>query len=88
MTKQPLALTNEDFKELAAHPGLYPMWGATNAEEMEAILRQSYAVKFDFVSGCPGYVGDLFIIHGDALDGDMPPVRLYRNIEDKLEIVH
>jgi len=27
-------------------------------------------VKFDFVSGSPGYVGDLYILYGDALSGE------------------
>ena len=34
-----------------------------------------YGVKFDFVSGSPGYVGDLFILLGDALSDPMTLIR-------------
>ncbi len=54
---------------------------------MTAVLQQSYCVKFDFVSGGPGYCGDLFIIQGDALS-EAPPVSLIRDDHDhKLKIV-
>lgn len=43
------------------------MWGARNVEEMAEILRDAYAVKFNYHSGGPGYVGDYFIIQGDAI---------------------
>ena len=87
MTKQPLALRNVEIKEIASIAEIQQMWGAQDSEEMESTLKESYAVKFDFVSGSPGYVGDLFLIEGDALDGAVPPVRLIRNKEDKLEIL-
>ena len=54
------------------------MWGLeteTTPEEFSDIV---YGVKFDFVSGSPGYVGDLFIIQGDTLIG-APPVMLTRD---------
>ena len=34
-----------------------------------------YGVKFDFASGAPGYVGDLYILHGDALGEPMVFIR-------------
>ena len=43
------------------------MWGAENAAEMEEMLdTKVYAVKFNYHSGSPGYVGDYFILQGDA----------------------
>lgn len=43
------------------------MRGAENAAEMEVFLEDTvYAVRFDFHSGCSGYVGDYFILAGDA----------------------
>lgn len=38
--------------------------------------QRSYGARFDFVSGGPGYCGDLFIIYGDALSGQ--PLLLVR----------
>jgi hypothetical protein len=62
---------------------LWELWGAQNRADMLDVLQQSYCVKFDFVSGSPGYVGDLFIIQGDALTG-FPPVELVRDQYGKL----
>jgi len=44
---------------------------------------QVYAAKFNFVSGSPGYVGDLFILQGD---GDAPMV-LHRDEKGKLVVL-
>jgi hypothetical protein len=42
--------------------------GAENSAEMEEMLgTQVYAVKFNYHSGNPGYLGDYFILQGDAL---------------------
>ncbi len=59
------------------------MWGAESQTEMEEILSKSFCVRFDFHSGGPGYVGDLFILYGDALVEE-PPVALVRNKDDEL----
>ena len=42
-----------------------------------------YAAKFDFFSGSPGYVGDLYILQGDALTG-YPPIVLRRGDDGTL----
>ena len=63
-----MALTSNDVKELAAIEDIRQMWGAESATEMEEILdTTAYAVKFNYQSGGPGYVGDYFILQGDAL---------------------
>ena len=86
MTNKPFALTREEIKEIASNLAIQEMWGAQSFSEMEDTLKSScYAVKFQFVSGCPGYVGDLFVIHGDNLE---QPLRLIRNHEKRLEFVH
>jgi hypothetical protein len=46
-------------------------WGLSD-ETPEEFAASVYAVKFDFVSGSLGYVGDLYIIQGDILTGDAP----------------
>jgi hypothetical protein len=52
-------------------------WGLTDEDpnEFAAVV---YAAKFKFSSGSPGYVGDLYILQGDALT-DAPPIVLRRN---------
>jgi hypothetical protein len=76
----PLAKT--DIDEISELEPIREMWGAESPGEMAAILRDAvYAAKFHFVSGAPGYVGDLYILHGDALG---EPVTLVRDAERKL----
>lgn len=53
-------------------------WGLAN-ETPEEFASQVYGVKFDFMSGSPGYVGNLYIVQGDVLAGDPPWVFIRRN---------
>ena len=76
MNNKPMALTNKEIKELADIKDIREMWGAESVEEMKDTLKNHvYAVKFDFHSGAPGYVGEYFILAGDALG---EPVQLIR----------
>jgi hypothetical protein len=77
MDNKPKVLTWQENNEIAAMHEVQEMWGAQNADEMAGILQDSaYAVKFSFISGGPGYVGDYFIIQGDAV-GE-PPIQIIR----------
>jgi hypothetical protein len=76
MNNKPMALTSKEIKEIAAIEDIQQMWGAENAAEMEEMLDTTvYAVKFDYMSGSPGYVGDYFILQGDALGEALELVR-------------
>jgi hypothetical protein len=76
MDNKPMALSREEIKEIADIEDIRQMWGAENATEMEAMLaRTVYAVKFNFHSGGPGYVGDYFILAGDALGEPLQLIR-------------
>ena len=88
MNNKPMELTLDELKEIAAIETLWEMWGAENAEQMLEVLQDIYCVKFNFMSGGPGYVGDLFIVQGDDF-GDTPPITLTRGVGGKgeLEIV-
>ena len=48
--------------------------GLLDGETAEAFSEMVYGVKFHFVSGSPGYVGDVYILQGDVLTGDRPPI--------------
>ena len=84
MTNKPLALTAAEIKEIATVKAIQELWGAESAEEMEEMLGSYYTVKFEFVNGSPGYVGDLFLIQPDYLDPESPAVRLVRDREKRL----
>ena len=71
--KKPQELSQQEIKEVCQIDFIRESWGARDAHEMEQVFDESiYAVKFDFFSGSPGYVGDLCILRGDALTGDAP----------------
>jgi hypothetical protein len=84
MNNKPLALTRKEIEEIAAMEDIREMWGAESAADMEGMLDTTvYAVKFKYISGGPGYVGDLYIFVGDTPD---EPLRLIRR-KGKLEIL-
>lgn len=86
MDNKPKALTRDEIKEIAAIEDIQQMWGAQDAAEMEEMLDTTvYAVKFDYQSGIgPGYVGDYFILQGDALG---EAIELIRNKDRKIIII-
>jgi hypothetical protein len=86
MDNQPHALTKSEIKEIAEMPDIRQMWGAIDEAEMQETLESSvYAVRFDYVSGSPGYCGDYFILQGDALIGE--PLQLIRDGDRRLKII-
>jgi hypothetical protein len=76
MDTKPHALSNAEIEELASLKNIQEMWGAENTTEMAELLKDSvYAVKFNFVSGAPGYVDDYFILQGDSLGEAVEVIR-------------
>lgn len=57
-------------------PVIRDSWGIEEGETPEDFVSMVYGVKFNFASGmAPGYVGDLYILHGDALGEPMVLIR-------------
>ena len=83
MTNQPIPLTQEEVAEISELEWIRDSWGAENVDEMVATMADVSAVKFHFVSGCPGYVGDLFLLVGSVLDRGCV-VALIRDEEGRL----
>jgi hypothetical protein len=81
---RPETLSEAEWKELMEIPAIRESWGLEPDATVEDFAVQVYAAKFNFVSGSPGYVGDLFIVQGDALTGD-PPFVLRRGRDGKLD---
>jgi len=61
-------------------------WGIDDDLPADDFAAQVYAAKFNFISGSPGYIGELFILQGDVLTGD-PPMVLYRNRSGSLMVL-
>ena len=83
---KPYPLTAAEWKEIAAISTVRGSWGFQDGGNISDLQAQIYAVKFRFVSGSPGYVGDLFILQGDILTGD-PPFVLQRGPSGDLFIL-
>jgi hypothetical protein len=71
---KPYPLTSTEWKDIMAVPTVRDAWGIDADTTIAEFSTQVYAAKFNFISGSPGYVGDLFILQGDALTGDAPMV--------------
>ena len=42
-------------------------WGLEEAQNPLDLATLAYGARFNFVSGSPGYVGDLYVLQGDAI---------------------
>ena len=80
---KPYPLSKEDWKEIITIPAVREAWGLTDDVSPSDFAGSVYGVKFNFVSGSPGYFGDLFILQGDALTG-YPPMVLRRGDDGTL----
>lgn len=78
---KPQEISLAEWEEIMQVPVIRDSWGLEN-ETPEEFAGMAYGVKFDFVSGSPGYVGDLYILHGDALGEPMTLIR----VDGKLEL--
>lgn len=81
----PNSITLEEWRQIVALPEIQEAWGLSEDETPEHFASVVYGAKFDFLSGAPGYSGDLYILQGDALAGDAPMV-LIRNSEGQLQV--
>ncbi len=76
MKTEPITISDKEWEEITNLPEVLEAWGWTKAEmTVQNFKSVVYGVKFDFVSGSPGYVGDLFILLGDALSDPMTLIR-------------
>jgi hypothetical protein len=74
ITTQPLAISENEWQEILKTLEVRETWGLEEEDEItvEEFQKNVYGVKFKFVSGSPGYIGDLYILQGDVLTGDVP----------------
>ena len=84
MNPQPISL--QEWRQLIAVPAVREAWGLADDVTPSEFAGSVYAAKFDFVSGSPGYIGDLYILQGDALTGYSPMV-LRRDDDGTLAVV-
>jgi len=80
---KPHSLSQEEWRQIVRLPAVREAWGLEDDEDPDDFAARVYAAKFDFSSGGPGYVGDLYIFQGDALTG-YPPMVLRRAADGTL----
>jgi hypothetical protein len=73
----PYPLNPEEWRQIMDLPAIREAWGLQDDATPSEFASNVYGVKFKFFSGSPGYVGDLYILQGDALTGH-PPIVLRR----------
>jgi hypothetical protein len=83
----PRSLTEQEWAEVYQQPDVRALWGLDSETGLtvDDWKVSVYAVHFDFVSGSPGYVGDLYLIQGDYL-ADVPPAVLVRDDNGALRV--
>jgi len=84
MNTKPKKITAKEWAEIIRVPAVMEPWGIDDHDPLyiptpKEFSETVYGVKFDFISGSPGYCGDLYIIHGDYV-GERPLV-LIRNTD-------
>jgi hypothetical protein len=80
----PIPLSSSEWDEIASVPYVRESWGLHSDETGTSLAQSAYGTKFDYVSGSPGYCGDLYIVAGDALSA--PPVMLIRRDGDLVPV--
>ena len=63
-----------EWQEIMHVPEIRESWDLTD-ETPEQFADLAYGAHFNFTRGGPGYVGDLFVLHGDAMGEPMTLIR-------------
>jgi hypothetical protein len=83
----PRPISDSEWQEIMRFPLVKDAWGLEDGTSPREFAARVYAAKFKFVSGSPSYVGDLYILQGDALTDDGLIV-LRRNMDGGLIVSH
>jgi hypothetical protein len=67
----PHKLTKAEWQEIGSLAVIRESWGLEEQQDPLEIASLAYGARFNFVSGMPGYVGDLYVLQGDALGEPM-----------------
>ena len=94
MNNKPHEISANEWHEIMEVDEVREGWGLDEDTTPQEFASSIYGSRFDFVSGGPGYSGDLFVLQGDC-DGS-PPMVLVRNRSTKdqfhpngqLQVIH
>jgi len=71
---KPQEISIAEWEEIMQVPEIRESWGIQGSETPEQFADMVYGVKFHY-NGGPGYNGDLYILHGDAMGEPMTLIR-------------
>ena len=83
MDNNPHTIKDKEWEEIVNLPAVKVAWGLDDNADPAEFASAVYGAKFNFFSGSPGYVGDLYILQGDAISG-VPPMVLRRDSTGQL----
>ena len=70
-----MQLSETEWREIIAIPEVREGWGLEDDEGVDDFRSMVYGVKFDYMSGGPGYFGDLYIIQDHSLQSPLAFIR-------------
>ena len=70
-----MQLSPSEWQEIVAIPEVREGWGLDDDVSVDHFKSLVYGAKFDYVTGGPGYFGDLYIIQDDSLEAPLTFVR-------------
>jgi len=83
MDNNPHSITAAEWQEIIDVPAVREAWGLEDEPDPAEFASNVYGAKFNFTSGGPGYVGDLYILQGDAIT-EVHPMILRRDRTGRL----
>jgi hypothetical protein len=83
MDNNPHPISAAEWEEIVRVPGVREAWGLEPDPDPLDFASIVYGAKFNFISGGPGYVGDLYLLQGDAIT-EVPPMIVRRDPEGRL----
>lgn len=83
MDNRPQTITEAEWKQISSLAAVREAWGLEDDTDPLEFASRVYGAKFNFVSSGPGYVGDVYLLQGDALT-EVPPMVLRRDREGRL----
>lgn len=72
---EPMQLSDTEWREIVAIPEVREGWGLADDTAVDDFKSLVYGAKFDYITGGPGYAGELYLIQDDSLETPLAFIR-------------